>query len=434
MVEATAPRSRTRIWILVGLVAVAVVAIVGALVARSRPPAGKDTSAQIAIVDDAGGLFTYDAQGGSKLAYPVPGVIFGFPTWSPDGSRIAVTGQSAEGVGVYVFEAGARTAPAIVFRSADRPPFYLYWTPDSARVSFLTTEPGEIALRVAPADASAEHTVMRRGAPLYLDWFEADRALLHVGLGDDAFTGRVNAAGEEDGAAFQATGVFRTGTVSHDGRYLAYATSEDGITGAIIIDGTSNPPFRVFGPAAMLFDPTGASLALIAADKPADRVAPIPLGPLKLIDPATNAVRTLLDGSVVAFFWSPDGRTIAALAVPGGGQGPVADSGRIARAQGPPPDELTPASDAVSLRLVFIDVASGAVRSERAVDLAQAFVSQLLPYFDQYALSHRLWSSDSAAILLPLVSSTGEDQVVVIPADGSDERVVANGSKGFWRP
>jgi Tol biopolymer transport system component len=435
MAEATAPRSRARIWILVGLVAVAVVVIIGGLVAKDGQPSATETTAQIALVDDSGALFTYDASGGSKLAHPVAGVTFGFPAWSPDGKRIAVTGLTEQDGGVYVFEAGASTEPAVVYRSEDRAPFYLYWTPDSTRVSFLTTEPGEIALRVAPADASNQATVMRRGAPLYMDWFEADRAFLHVGLGADAFTGRVNAAGEEDGAAFEGTGVFRTGTVSHDGRYVAYATSEDGITGAIVIDGTSNEPFRVFGPAAMLFDPTGASLALIAADKPADRVAPIPLGPLKLIDPATSAVRTLLDGSVVAFFWSPDGKTIAALAAPGGDPGPVAGAGRVASAAAaPPPGRLTAAADAVSLRLVFIDVASGAVRSERAVDLAQLFVSQLLPYFDQYGLSHRLWSSDSAAILLPLVSASGQDQLVVIPADGSDDRVIAGGSKGFWRP
>jgi hypothetical protein len=165
-------------------------------------------------------------------------------------------------------------------------------------------------------------------------------------------------------------------------------------------------------------------------------VASIPLGPLKLIDPASGAVRTLLDGSVVAFFWSPDGKTVAALVVPVGGSGPVANAGPMANAGPAAPPRVLPRAeaDAVELRLVFVDVASGGVRSERAVGLAQSFVAQLLPYFDQYALSHRLWSSDSAAILLPLVASSGQDQLVLIPADGSDTRTIADGAKGFWRP
>jgi hypothetical protein len=61
-------------------------------------------------------------------------------------------------------------------------------------------------------------------------------------------------------------------------------------------------------------------------------------------------------------------------------------------------------------------------------------VNQLLPYFDQYALSHRLWSPDSASILLPLVDSVGRDQVVVVPADGSEPRPITGGAKGFWSP
>ena len=424
------PRPRIRIGIALALILLTGGAIAAALVgSRARQPDA--AGAQIAVVDETGALFTFNAQGGSKLAYSAPGVAFGFPAWSPDGSRIAVVGQTDADAAVYVFEAGASIEPTIVYRSADRPPFYLYWTPDGARISFLTTEPVDLALRVALADASEEASVMRRGAPLYVDWIAADRALLHVGVGGDAFVGRVDVSGAEVGSAFEGTGVFRMATLTNDGRYLAYATSEDGITGEIVIDGTTGAPFEVFGPAAMLFDPTGSSLAAIAADEPAAEPVPIPLGPLKLIDPASGAVRTLLDGPVVAFFWSPDGKTIAALLVPGGDAGPVADAG-VALPPGWLP--VGAEADGVSLRLVFVEVSSGAVRAERTVGLAEQFVSQLLPYFDQYALSHRLWSSDGAAILLPLVSSTGQDQLVVIPADGSETRVIADGAKGFWRP
>ena len=37
------------------------------------------------------------------------------------------------------------------------------------------------------------------------------------------------------------------------------------------------------------------------------------------------------------------------------------------------------------------------------IKLADLFVNQVLPYFDQYALSHRFWSPDSRSLVLPIV-------------------------------
>ena len=149
-------------------------------------------------------------------------------------------------------------------------------------------------------------------------------------------------------------------------------------------------------------------------------------------------VRTLLDGSVVSFFWSPDGRTIAALRQAQPGDEPVsADAGIVlAAARGSALlDSGDPAqAEGVPARLAFIDVATGAVRSERVVHLGADFVDQLLPYFDQYALSHRLWSPDGGSILLPLVDADGTGRLYVVPADGTAPRPLAAGVKGFWSP
>ena len=407
-------------------------------------------SGLIAAVDDSGALVTLDARGGSKVSYAAPGVVFGFPAWSPDGSRIAVVGQRANDAGIYVFTVnratGVGSEPTVVYRSPDRPPFYLYWTPDGRHVSFLTTEPDGLALRVAPVDGGAPldgnnvGSVIRRGAPLYFQWVNADRVLLHVGGGSEAFVGQVDLDGASVGSPVVATGIFRTASLSHDGRYLAYATSGTGTAGDIVVeavDGSASQRLPAFGPAAMLFDPTGDTLAMIAADKPVAEALPIPSGPLRLVDSASGAARTLLDGSVVAFFWAPDGRTIAALRVVSPGQGPAAIVGRAVLAGFEVPDreaDGTGLAAGSTVVLSFVDVSTGAVRSERNVRLADSFVGQLLPYFDQYALSHSLWSPDSGSILLPLVAPSGRDQLAVIPADGSDPVPIADGSRGSWSP
>ncbi len=404
----------------------------------------------IAVVDDTGALFTLDGGGGSRASYSAPGVAFGFPAWSPDGSRIAVVGQATSETAIYVFNvrrtAGTASEPAVVYRSPDRPPFYLYWTPDSRHVSFLTTEPTAIALRVAaidratPLDGNDQRSVVRRGAPLYFQWVDAGRVLLHVGSGSDAFVGQVGLDGAAVGAPVVAKGAFRTANLSHDGRYLAYATSDTVTTGDIVVRATKGSTIRrlpAFGPAAMLFDPTGDALATIAAANAGAGVPALPLGPLRLINPVSGDVRTLLDGSVVAFFWAPDGRTIAAIHVVGPGGTPAAVlEDAVLTAVKVPERQATGvgAAPGTAVGLSFVDVSSGKVRSERVVQLSDPFVGQLLPYFDQYALSHQLWSSDSASIVLPLVAPSAQDQLAVIPADGSDPRPLANGSRGSWSP
>jgi TolB protein len=239
-------------------------------------------------------------------------------------------------------------------------------------------------------------------------------------------------------------GDFRSASASTDGRYLAYLRGGPGPATLVVAarDGSSEQGLPVAGPAAFVFDPTGDTVATIAAITAVPGAPTFPLGPLRLLDPETGASRTLLDGAVVAFFWSPDGRTIAALRVSSAG-GQVA--GRAPAAQlavarpadarpalTAPPDASAPPAPVV--HLVFVDVASGAVRSDRAVRLGEHFVGELLPYFDQYALSHRLWAPDGSSLLLPLVDDGGRTRLTSLPSDGSAARPIADGISGFWSP
>jgi TolB protein len=402
----------------------------------------------IAVVDANGALTTMDERGGSVVSHAVPGVAFGFPTWSPDGSRIAAVGTTAVDTSIYVFtvrpgDPGGGTRPVVIYRSPNRPPFYLYWTPDSRHVAFLATESAALSLRLAPADGSAPidgsapGAVIRRGAPLYFDWEGADRLLLHVGTGPSAFVGEVGLDGSPAAPAVAGTGDFRAASASHDDRYVAYVRSTTPSTGEIVVaarDGAGQHGTQVFGPVAFVFDPAGDTLAMIGAATPGAASSGFPMGPLRLIDPRTGAARTLVEGFVVAFFWSPDGRTIAALrlARPGDQTAGVfpaltaAERARPVAAATPPPG--------AEVRLAFIDVGTGEVRSERVVQPAATLVGQVLPYFDQYALSHRFWSPDSASIVLPLVDETGRTKITVVPADGTDSRSLAAGESAFWSP
>lgn len=280
---------------------------------------------RLAVVDAAGGLATTDAGGGSVVLYGDPGIVFAFPAWSPDGSRIAVVGRSADESDVYVFTVhGAGTAAtdrAIVYRSADRPPFYLYWAPDGQRLGFLTTEPDGIALRLAPANASAPSVVVRVGAPIYWAWTaDTDRLMVHTGTdGPDGFLAEVGSDGTSVEPEVIAPGAFRVPGLSADGMFRAFVIPAAGTPAQVVVEARdrSNPhALDVFGAAAIDFGPGTDELGFIAPAVVGRELA-LPVGPLRLLDAPSGRVRTLLAGSVVAFFWSPDGSMIAALEIAG---------------------------------------------------------------------------------------------------------------------
>ena len=85
------------------------------------------------------------------------------------------------------------------------------------------------------------------------------------------------------------------------------------------------------------------------------------------------------------------------------------------------------------VHLVFVDVASGDIRAEPLVRPSSVFIEQVLTYFDQYALSHRLWAPDSSSFLLPVIDADGAARVLAVTPDGE---VLArlDGAIAFWSP
>src|SRR6476661_11059123 len=89
-------------------------AVVGGRILIAGPETPPRAEPRLAVTDAAGHLHTMDAKGGEVVDYPAAGVEFGFPTWSPDGTRIAVTGDAKDSTAIYVFDAAnAAAKPAI---------------------------------------------------------------------------------------------------------------------------------------------------------------------------------------------------------------------------------------------------------------------------------------------------------------------------------
>jgi TolB protein len=418
----------------------------------------------VALIDRSGTLATADGAGSVTILANQAGTVFGFPAWSPDGTRVAAIayGDTDTAISIFPVPIGAARsspapAPVTVYRSAAVPPFYLYWTPDGQHISFLATEADGISLRVAPADGTAPldggpGSVIRQGAPLYFDWIDPNRLVVHVGNGSAAFLGEVGLDGQPVAPALTDSGDFRAPVTGRGGRFLAFVRGSPPSAQLVVAarDGSSEHAIAVSGPAAAVFDPAGTTVAVIATLDPNQANLGFPLGPLRLVDAATGATRTLLDGTVVGFFWSPDGRTIAALRLQPGTGSTVAGRGIVTAAaiatvgsamtQGEPAAASasvgpTPGpSSGPELHLLFVSVGDGSVRSDRIIRPTSHFVNEFLPYFDQYALSHHVWAPDSSAILLPLVDDAGRDQLVSLQPDGAPSGRVFDGTAGFWSP
>jgi hypothetical protein len=402
----------------------------------ARPLAGSGT---IAVVRQDGSLWLTDADGRSVILADTQDGVYGFPTWSPDGSRIAAIRTGADEMAIVIFDprpatSGLPVVPFPIFRSATVGPFYLSWTPDGTEVSFLASGPDGLALRIAPADGSAPvdgsgiGAIIRIGEPFYFDWIDSDHLLAHIGNGADAFLGEIGRDGVAVAPAIKAPGTFRSADMSRDGTFVGYVRAGDDGKDQIVVatrDGSDDHAMPVFGIGAVEFGPTGDPLATIGATEPLEEPFAVPVGPLRLIDARTGAIRTLLDGRVVSFAWSPDGTTIAAIRVV-----PVTDGASTSStspAASPAPTERS------EIRMTFVDVASGRIRSQPVIDPGDRYVNLVLTYFDQYGLSHRLWAPDSSSILVPQAHADGTTSVDVFFPDG-DPPVSLDGEIGFWSP
>lgn len=415
------------------------------------------SSGRIAVIDGEARLWTVSADGSDRRLLSERGRFYQFPSWSPAGNDIAVIGNDANGGGVFVVTDEEDSAMRQLYSDPIMQPIYLYWSPQGENVSFIARDPDGLALHVAPRDGSAApQLVTTSPSTFFWDWMpDGSQVLVHTGFtARDSDNSRLafvplDSASEPEEIIQQ--GYFQAPAVAADGRYFSFSdVGPAGNRWLSVHDIERDQQVELVfhrGVVAMGFSLTRPQLAYISPERQENSF----YGPLRMIDLESGDTRQLVAERVLAFFWSPDGRSIAYLTLatlekpfefddapaarlPGG---PLVDlmvhmpatprPKALAKAQSQDDEEIR-----IGLGLSIVDVDSGETRLLTVFEPSAVFVNQFLPFFDQYGLSHRLWSPDSTALVLPMEDEEERNFIVVVPADGSEPVPIARGVAAFW--
>ena len=303
---------------------------------------------------------------------------FTWPTFSPDGRRLVVSRFSGLDRGnvaaLSLMEPPSSeetflqvSGQGLVDRVADGTFHFPLWSPNGEHLALVAPNDDATALLLSIGDFGYDgqgESIEITGAPIYLTW-SRDSSLMAIHHRSDLLFR------DSDGQLFN-TGRpstrYRVPAISGDSSTLAYlANIGDGerLISRRVATGEERELVFVAYEAAFAFSPTDHDMLALAVRSEERSVEYLGLS---LVNIVTGEEQTVYDETVIAFWWSPDGTRIALV---GTGQ-----------------DSFT---------WMILDVATGQVIHLEDFIPSSDFTTYL-QFFDQFALSHNIWSADSTAI------------------------------------
>lgn len=373
----------------------------------SSPPAGPEN--QVLVLGEDGNLFLIDATSGERFALTIdasPRRQYLQPTWSPDGEHIAWTRlESRKSVlEISRFDGSDRRSAVTPL-----PPFYFFWSPEGERLAYLSNwvamDRPTIALRLVELiEGALDVRTLTTGRPLYFSWAPDGEALLTHVEAERVELLRID--GEVEPLEITAA-QFAAPQWSADGQRLVYATA-NGRAQLIVADSAGRELVELTdyeGRIAFSLSANGTRVAYVVTEA---SVRLNTFGPLYVVDIETLRTAEVTNEPVLAFYWSPDGSRLAYLS-------PEFAGGRF------------------GLRWSVWD-------GRRATKYAlffpsTVFVENYLPFFDQYAQSHRIWAPDSSAFVFAGTLPDGRSGIWVQDVvAGGEPRLLGPGVVASWSP
>lgn len=351
---------------------------------------------------------------------------YGWPTFSPDGKQIAYSSESEKPdgatYGVWVYNIKSHEATEI-FESRSQRVVYVDWLDDGQHLSFLLGEPQGLSLILAEVKEGAPVRIVTTGMPLYFDWSPTAGVLaVHtVALNSDR-TEQVTLMSltpnsqHVDKVLSSGRTPFKTPCWSPDRKHLAYIANYHAEANLLVADPDGKNARSIVslpvGENSFIWSPDSRHIAYATAISTEE---PVYHG-IRVVDIGETTSKLVTKDDVSAFFYAPDGKSIAYISVP---------------------------ADKPYYTWNVVDAGSGKIKTLvnflSTPDEATAY-----RFFDQLAVSHTIWAPDSSAFVyagVPLAGDPGRSigiapppSVWVVPIDGAKPRQIEQGVLAFYAP
>ncbi|GMQ94471.1 MAG: hypothetical protein BMS9Abin12_1963 [Acidimicrobiia bacterium] len=372
---------------------------------QSEPRIGLD---RIAVSTVTGGIAVHDATGAAVSSIDPPdGSIYRQPTWL-DASTVVFSEVSDSGD--HSLTAMDADTGRVIWRAGmETPPFYFLPAPTGSPygTTSLRSDPSGAGLIAELVDRAGDVTSLSDESPFYTSWSPGGETLaIHIpGQRLD-----VVRSGETE-TILSESGLFQT-PVWVDRGLVTLRSIEGTQRLTIWSDGTFTDIAEVEGPVG--FVASGDLIALQATERPdAGSIAAgirtqllptIPGARLVVIDLVTGALDTVSSELAVLFQWNRRGDALLYATV---GDEPFSLVWNVW-------------SDGQSAEIV-------------SFTLQPPWLSNLVPFFDQYAQSVQFWSSSGEYISYPAVVDANP-VVVIQPIDGTESVMIPAATWVAWAP
>jgi Tol biopolymer transport system component len=321
-------------------------------------------------------------------------VVYGVQERSSDGG---VTGT------VYSVVPGGQSRRLV--RRRNFAPFFIFPSPDDTRVAYLGSIVGEASLLMGSiAFTGRDEIVHGTGAPFYAAWSPDGKTLMtHVGTAAGPARSAMQFQSVEHLLAGDApdrvldlrAGNFQSPAYSADGRSIAVALAERGVSTVSVLSPSGDRVMDLApleGIAALAWSPVGNNLAFVDGSQlPTGGI----FGPLWIVDPDRRNLRRVAD-RVSTFFWSPDGTKILYFEPFFAGSG---------------------ATGALIYRVGLFRVSEDTPESVGVLRPSEAFVRQIVPFFDQYLQACTIWSPDSRLVVINSARTDGTSVIHLVDTE-----------------
>lgn len=352
------------------------------------------------------------------------GWAYRWPTYSSDGRRLAFAGyrsgasQRQGSAAVLVADVAQATSKALL-ESAGMAAVYLYWSPDNRHLAALLQRGQNLELHLLDMSGNDQPRQLLVGQPLYWSWAPDGNTLaVHVG-GDananpDAWVGLLHFDGgnvREERFA-DAPGDFRAPAWSPSGALLAFATLGGGASLFSVRDANGNVAHLASSTSDVAFSwsPSGDWLAFSTSDPGRPGV----YQGVEVSHADGSQRHRLSQDPLVAFYWSPDSTRLAAIGV-------------------------DTAARQLTWTVLGVD---GKTNRPLGSFLPSGDFAFQLPFFDQFAQSTSVWSSDGKRLVYAAVGASDRsngtgpgERIVVIDAEGvTPANAIADGGAAVFSP